>query len=114
MQPRPNPLPGPDNVPIGNLYPEPETKTEDNPQVPDWFIMMNEELIQQAPVQSTSPLDPIGLSTLWTSQGSPGMFNQALGNLMIEHPAFAFVPSTSTLTLTIYILLLYTYHSYTS
>ena len=88
--------PGPDNVPIGNLYPEPETKIQDNPQAPAWFTRVNKKLIQLAPVRPSSSLDPNGLLMLWTSEGSPGMFNQALSNLMIEHPAFAFVHNPST------------------
>ena len=85
---------GPDIVPIGNLYPEPETKTEDNPQAPAWFIMITEEQATPDPAQSISSLDPEELLRLWNSQGSPGMFNRALSNLMNEHPAFAYNPNT--------------------
>ena len=51
----------PNNVPIWSLYPEPETKTEDNPKAPAWFIMANKRLIPQAPVQSCSVKSPTQL-----------------------------------------------------
>ena len=90
--PDPNPV-----IPMESLYQSPEVKEETNPMNINWFDMVN---LEQEPVQPSSPFDSEEVLKLWNLQSSPFMFDNALSDLMNQHPVFLSDPQTQPLTLT--------------